>query len=138
MLELALLLNYWLPQGFLYDIFFLQVLSITSLPWDAKVFDIIYNGLWAFPSNSLELQQIWDSICIHPCPRASDHFVWKGHTSGRFSGESTWKYAMSSKRYYLYILFTIVPGLSSATLLYSLARHYKSSLYHDSLYFIGL
>ncbi|XP_044461803.1 uncharacterized protein LOC123193082, partial [Mangifera indica] len=76
--------------GRLCDLFSFRVLSATSLAWDAKVFDIIRDGVWAFPRSCSELQQVWDSIRIFPRVGNSDHLVWRGHSSGRFSIDSAW------------------------------------------------
>lgn len=43
--DTTLWLDYWLPQGCLCDLFSFKVLSVTSLPWDAKVSNIIYSGI---------------------------------------------------------------------------------------------
>lgn len=52
--------------------------------------DIIVDGSWAFPSGTSDLQQIWDSVTLVPRIGVSDHYVWKGHSSGKFSIDSAW------------------------------------------------
>ncbi|XP_044481548.1 uncharacterized protein LOC123208252 [Mangifera indica] len=90
--DTSLWLDYWLPQGRLCDLFSFRVLSATGLTWDAKVSDIIRDGLWAFPYSCSELQQVWDSIRFFPRIPFSDHVVWRGHPSGRFSIDSAWDF----------------------------------------------
>lgn len=73
-------LDYQCLKGHLCDLFSFQVLLAVGLPRDATVSDIIHDGLWAFPLNSLKLQQIWDSIRIYPYSGVPNHLVWKCHS----------------------------------------------------------
>ncbi|XP_031255913.1 uncharacterized protein LOC116113894 [Pistacia vera] len=67
--------DHWLLQGPLCDLLPFKTLTFTGLPWDARVSDIIRDGLWDFPSGSVDLQHIWDSITVQPLASHPDHLV---------------------------------------------------------------
>jgi hypothetical protein len=63
----SLWLDYWLLDGQrLCDLMPFRVLTYTGLSWNIKVSDIIKRDTYAFPSGSLKLQPIWDSITFNP------------------------------------------------------------------------
>ncbi|XP_031248848.1 uncharacterized protein LOC116106632 [Pistacia vera] len=88
--DIMLWRDHWLPQGPLCDLLPFRTLTSTGLPWDARVSDIIRDGLWDFPLGNTDLQHIWDSITMQPSASHPDHLVWKGHPSGRFSIDLAW------------------------------------------------
>jgi hypothetical protein len=84
-------LDYWLLNGRrLCDILPFRMLSTPELPWNAKVSDIITNGRLAPPPCHQDLQQIWNSINIHPQILHTDTCIWQGNSSGRFTIDSAW------------------------------------------------
>nr|TKS17240.1 hypothetical protein D5086_0000020710 [Populus alba] len=84
--------DYWLPMGRrLIDAYTLRSLTATSLPWNATVSDIIVEGQWNFPTDTPILQNNWNSIVFNPKPWLEDTYMWKGHSSGKFSIASAWE-----------------------------------------------
>jgi hypothetical protein len=91
-------LDYWLPSGRrLCDLLPFRLLSSTHLPWNAKVAEIISEGIWAFPEGHVDLLLFWNSITFLPQVHLSDHYIWKGHRSGKFSINSAWELIRDSR-----------------------------------------
>ncbi|XP_031249755.1 uncharacterized protein LOC116107604 [Pistacia vera] len=104
-----------LSRGPLCDLLPFRTLASTSLPQDARVSNIIRDGLWGFPSGSVELQYIWDSITMQPLASHPHHLVWKGHPSGRFSIDLAWNVLEDKRDVNLIHHLLWLPGSASET-----------------------
>lgn len=90
--------DYWLPNGGrISDHISARVISSTGLPWNAKVADIINNGVWKFPRGNQNLQQLWNTVTIQPREHEDDHIEWKGTTFGKFTIASAWNMVRKKK-----------------------------------------
>jgi hypothetical protein len=91
-------LDYWLPSGRrLCDLLPFRLLSSTHLPWNAKVAEIISEGIWAFLEGHVDLLPFWNLITFLPQVHLPDHYIWKGHRSGKFSIYSAWELIRDSR-----------------------------------------
>ena len=96
--QTSLWLDYWLPNGRRFcDLLSFRLLSSTNLPWNAKVADIISEGRWAFLEGHADLLPLWDSINFLPQDHLPDHYIWRGHPSGKFNINSAWELIRESR-----------------------------------------
>ncbi|KAJ6978454.1 hypothetical protein NC653_026761 [Populus alba x Populus x berolinensis] len=94
----SLWFDYWLPDGKrLIDMFSLRTLTSTGLPWTATVSDIIHGDRWHFPCTVHDLQPIWSTIQFSPNSNRTDHYVWIGHPSRKFTVASAWELLRAKK-----------------------------------------
>ncbi|KAJ6983823.1 hypothetical protein NC653_026591 [Populus alba x Populus x berolinensis] len=60
--------------------------------WDIIRLDFLAaKGQWNFPTDTPILQNNWNSIVFNPKPWLEDTYMWKGHSSGKFSIASAWE-----------------------------------------------
>ena len=90
--------DYWLPNGIRpIDILPQRTLSSSTLPWTAKVADIIVNDRWNFPQEARLFQSLWSRINFQPRVSVPDLVTWHGSSSGRFTIASAWNSIRSRK-----------------------------------------
>ena len=94
----SLWFDYWLANGKrIIDMLPLILLFSTGLYWNAKVSDVTREGIWNFPIVIQDLQEIWNYISFQPRTHVEDHYVWKGHSSGKFIIDFAWEMLRDSR-----------------------------------------
>jgi hypothetical protein len=61
------------------------------------VAEIISEGIWAFLEGHVDLLPFWNLITFLPQVHLPDHYIWKGHRSGKFSIYSAWELIRDSR-----------------------------------------